>query len=524
MTRKKPNIILLVLDTQRTEHMSMYGYHKETTPMLGEFAEGSTVFDWAIATAQWTIPSHASMFTGLYPTIHQTVQSYTTLPEGFPTIAELLQQNDYHTVAFCNNPLVGVLDNGLKRGFDQFFNYSATFPDIPKIGEDNTLRKVQRTVTELLQKVSTPIEREFGRSSVLLKMAMMPIFVPFWTRLGKFKGDTRQSTRDIADYLRYRNNTHPDQPLFMFINMMETHLPYYPPRKVIDRWVPYYKKDREARDFLQRYNTQSYRWVAPMLEPFSELQETVLRDMYDAEIAYQDQQLRRMLRYLRRSGLLDDTMVIVTSDHGESHGDHRFMGHAFVIYNEIVRVPLFIHYPERFPAGRRVTHNVSTRRVFHTMLEAAGLEHEAYGHTAADLSLTRSIEGPHNEPEDEVVVAEAFPPLNFINVMEMNNPEAIEPFRVKLMRRAVFEDHAKLMTVNDRPDEFFDINKDRAETHNLLDNPAGYENDILRLERKLESFISLAEAHRDGTAAGNEIDFSSDPELLERLRGLGYIE
>ncbi len=524
MFDKKPNIILLVLDTQRTERMTVYGYQKNVTPVLGEFAEGSTIFESAISTAQWTIPSHASMFTGLYPTIHQTAQSYATLPEDIPTIAEILQRNGYYTTGFCNNPLISVLDNGLKRGFDQFFNYSATFPDIPRIGEDTTWRQIQRTVTELLQKVSTPIEREFGRSPLLLKMAMMPIFVPFWTRFGKFKGDTKQSLHDIAEFLRHRHSTHPDQPLFMFINMMETHLPYYPPRKAIEKWVPYFKKDREARDFIQRYNTQSYRWVAPMIEPFTPHQKMILDDMYDAEIAYQDHQLRRVFRALKRSGQLENTMVIVVSDHGESHGDHNFMGHAFVVYNEIAHVPLFIHYPAMFPAGRRVTHNVSTRRVFHTMLEAVGVEHEAYGHTTRELSLARAVEGPDKEPKDEVIVSEAFPPLNFINVMEMNNPEAIEPFRVRMMRRAIFDGHKKLMMVSGRPDEFFDTQTDPLEEHNLLDNPAGYENDIIRLERMLEDFVVTVEAHRDGIAAGEKIDFSDDPELLERLRSLGYIE
>lgn len=524
MTRQPPNIILLVLDTHRADRMGVYGYEKDTTPTLAELAEQATIFDSAISTAQWTIPAHASLFTGLYPTVHQTYQSYATLPTGIPTIAELLHKHGYHTIGFCNNPLVGVLDNGLKRGFDKFFNYSATFPDVPDIGDDTVVRKAHRKATELLQKFSTPIERQFGRSPLLLKLAMMPLFVPFWTRLGRFKGDTRQSLRDVTAYLRHHHNTRPGQPLFMFINMMETHLPYYPPRQVIERWVPYFKRDREARDFVQRYNTQSYRWVAPMIEPFNALQETVLRDMYDAEIWYQDTQLRRLFRYLKRSGQLDNTLVVITADHGESHGDHDFMGHAFVVYNEIVRVPLIIRYPELFPADRRITHNVSTRRVFHTMLEAAGIEQHAFGHSAAELSLTRSVAGREHEPVDEVIVSEGYPPLNFINVMEMNNPEAIEPFRVRQMRRALFNDHRKLMTLADRPDEFFDVAQDRLETRNLLDNPLGYEQDILAMERELEDFIAVHEAQRDGTAAGAELDFSNNPELLERLRGLGYIE
>ena len=127
-------------------------------------------------------------------------------------------------------------------------------------------------------------------------------------------------------------------------------------------------------------------------------------------------------------------------------------------------------------------------------------------------------------PENEAVVSEAFPPLNFIEVMKRYNPKAIDDFRVKMMRRAIYDGGYKLMTVSDRPDELFYMPDDPFETENLLDNPLGHEKEVLRLERMLEDYVVLAEAHRDGTAAGKEIDLSDNPELLERLRGLGYIE
>jgi uncharacterized sulfatase len=517
---------MLVLDTHRIDRSSLYGYDKPTTPTVDEFAQGGTTFDWAVSTAQWTVPSHASMFTGLYPTVHQTNQSYTALSEEIPTLAETLRDNGYRTVGFCNNPLVGVLDNGLKRGFDQFYNYSGYVPNVPGRRDKRRpfarFKRKQPGAEQVLNKVTSSIERQFGQSSLLLWFSMQEWFVPFWTLTGRFKGDTKQSLHDVADYLRYHDAIHKDEPFFMFINMMETHLPYHPPRKTMERWVPYLKRDREARDFLKRFNVQSYRWVAPMIEPFTPLEQRVLRDVYDAEVAYQDQQLRRVFRHLKRSGQLDNTMVIIVSDHGESHGDHNFMGHAFVVYNELVHVPLVIHYPAMFPAGKRIEKTVSTRRVFHTILEAAGIEHEAYGHTAHELSLARTVED--KDPADEVVVAEAYPPLNFIQVMKLNNPEAIDAFRVRMTRRAIYDGGYKLMTVDDRPDELFNMVDDPFEEQNLLGNTVGHEKHLLSLERALEDYIVLAEAHRDGTAAGREIDLSDNPELLDRLRGLGYIE
>ena len=163
-------------------------------------------------------------------------------------------------------------------------------------------------------------------------------------------------------------------------------------------------------------------------------------------------------------------------------------------------------------------------RLFHTMLEAAGVQHETFGQTIEELSLTRSLNGKEDEPDDETVVSEGFPPLNFVNVMEMNNPDAIEEFRVRMIRRAIYDGGHKLMTVSNRPDEFFDVKKDYAEGTNLLDNTFGYENSILSLEKALEDFVVVQEAHRDGTAAGATLDYSNNPELLERLRSLGYIE
>lgn len=524
MTNKKPNIILLVLDTHRVERMSMYGYAKDTTPELGRFAEEATVFDWAISPAAWTVPSHASMFTGLYPSVHQTTQSFHALPENIPTLAEILGGSGYETVAFCNNPLVGVLDNGFRRGFNRFYNYSGTLPDIPDIGEQTASARMKRQLNGALQKITGPIERQFGRSPLLLKLATMPLFVPLWSRTFNFKGNTQRSLDHMSDYVRYHFSTHADTPLFMFVNMMETHLPYTPPRSVLDRWVPYYSKDREARAFVNRFNIESYRWMAPMLEPFTDFQQQVLSDMYDAEVAYQDRQLQKLLRALKRSGQLDNTMVIVVSDHGESIGEHDFMGHGFVVYNELVHVPMFIRYPDGFPAGQRVEHEVSTRRIFHTALEAAGIRRSAYGESTDALTLSRSVAGFDAEPEEETVVAEGFPPLNFINVMEMTHPEAVEQFRLRKTRRALYQNGRKLMTIGDQPDEFFDTRLDPAETNNLLDRPFGYENDIINMQHALDDWLVLAAAHRDGVAPAGEIDYSDNPELLERLRGLGYIE
>jgi uncharacterized sulfatase len=177
-----------------------------------------------------------------------------------------------------------------------------------------------------------------------------------------------------------------------------------------------------------------------------------------------------------------------------------------------------------FPAGTRIDHNISTRRVFHTILEAAGIDVESFGETVKDYSLTRALGGLETEPQNEKVVTEAYPPMNFLNVMEFNHPQAVERFRVRETRRAIYSERGKLITVGNAPDEFFDVHGDPHESTNLLERPYGYENEVLTLEKELENFITVQEARRDGSASPGRLDYSNNPELLERLRGLGYIE
>jgi arylsulfatase A-like enzyme len=118
----RPNIVLIVLDTHRRDRLSTYGYPRQTSPNIDQFAQNGTLFENGISAAQWTIPAHASMFTGEYPATHRALQAHACLDSRFDTLAILLSLNGYQTTGFCNNPLLGILNNGLKRGFDTFYN------------------------------------------------------------------------------------------------------------------------------------------------------------------------------------------------------------------------------------------------------------------------------------------------------------------------------------------------------------------------------------------------------------------
>ncbi len=526
----KPDIVLIVLDTLRADRMSCYGYERETTPFVDAFAEDATLFERAIVPGQWTIPSHASLFTGEYPTTHMTTQIYDTLGEDMVTLAELLREDGYRTVGFCNNPLLGVVDNELDRGFDEFYNYGGAVPNYPDLTQSRQadppaiLGRLMEQYTRLARRIIAPFQNQFAHNSLLLRIAMHPLIVPLWQESVNFKGNTKRSLRDVVGYLRAQRKHESQHPLFTFINLMETHLPYRPPARFIQKFAPYYEDDGEAQSFMRGYNREHYRWMIPLTEPLGKLEDRILNDLYDAEVAYQDRLLRRLLKDLNKPRVRDNTMVIITSDHGEGLNNHDFVGHSLVAYDDLVRVPLITRYPRHYPAGKRISSFVSTRRVFHSILEAAEIEPKQDTTCRAlrdveALTLTHTLNG--SAPQEATVFAEAYTPDTLLALMENESPAAIDVFRCRSMRRAACEGRHKLITVGDEPDELFDVIDDPGETNNLLAEHPGR---VSQLHSALNSFVRDAEARRPANWESARQVSLDDEEVSERLRALGYIE
>jgi uncharacterized sulfatase len=526
--REKPDILLIVLDTLRADRLSCYGYPRPTSPHIDALAADSVLFEQAISPGQWTIPAHASMFTGEYPTTHMTTQIYDRHSEEQPTLAEVLQRAGYHTVGFCNNPLLGVVENGLDRGFDAFYNYGGTLPERPDIIDSRPRRagKLLQRLSRVLRRGMASAQDIFARSDLLLRIALHPLIIPLWQRHINFKGNTVQSMRDVVGYMRTRERREDERPLFTFVNLMETHLPFGPPPRFTHRFASYYRRDQEARDFMQEYNLEHYRWMIPLREPLGELEDRVINDLYDAEVAYTDHMLHRLFDYLNRPEVRENTMVIITSDHGEGLNNHHFVGHSLVAYDDLVHVPLIVRYPRLYPAGRRVSHPVSTRRIFHAALEAAGIETVHHGNedtqsvpvNVADLSLTNALNGAN--PEEEILT-EAYIPHTLLTLMKNNDPEAIDIFRCHDMRRAVYQDRHKLITVGDQPDEMFDVIADPGELENLLEREPER---AQALNERLQQLVAEAESRRPANWEAHQLHLEEDEKLMERLRGLGYVE
>lgn len=517
MTTSRPNILFIVLDTQRRDRLSLYGHTRDTSPNLDAFAQEATVFERAVSPAQWTIPAHGSLFTGTYPSTHQVTQAFQRLSGSHPTLAEILHVADYHTVAFCNNPLLGVLDHDLQRGFAEFYNYAGATPNRPIERERSALRQQMAT---WLRQVAQTISNQFTHNDFLFRLSMNPLIVPFWERLVNFKGDSGRSIDDLIDYWEAYHAGGNEQPMFAFLNLMGTHTPYRPASNYVEHVAPDLSNDKHASRFIAQFNGDAAQWISPADPPLEDWQRHALDGYYDAEIAQQDAHLGRLFDYLERSGTLDNTLVVIAADHGEGHGDHDFIGHSFVVFQELVHVPLIIRQPEHFPAGKRVTTNVSTRRIFHTILDIVDVQPPL----AADdpnanvtgLSLKRSLNGAP-DTERDTAFSEAFPPVNLLNILEDRKPELVEERALTQIRRGVYEGDHKLALVGDSVESLFDVERDPAEAHNVADEHPAV---VADLHRKLDTFVDDAQAQRQDS---QHSDHLSD-EVLDNLRALGYID
>ncbi|MGP1373815.1 MAG: sulfatase [Almyronema sp.] len=516
MSTQHPDILFLVLDTQRADRLSCYGYDQPTSPHLDALAAEATLFNNAIAAAQWTVPSHASMFTGLYPSEHQMFQSYSVMSDQVETLAERLRQGGYYTAGFCNNPLVGVINNGLRRGFDSFLNYSGLLTSRPnQAGKSpGLIGRYRQFFKGVLAKLLNRVQDAFARSDTLLALSFTPLMVPLWQTALSFKGNTAKSLEDTARLLIERKGVQPHQPIFTFVNLMGTHMPYHPPRQYIEQFAPHVLQDRDARNFLQRFNSDVYGWLAPLTGALDEQQKKTLDGMYDAEVAHQDMQLGKFFQQLQQSGRLDQTLVIICADHGEHLGEKQLMGHSLSIYNELVQVPLIIRDPNnQLPQGVRIEQVVSTRRLFHTALAAAGLATPA----EAALSLVQASD----RPTPDHVFSEAIPPQNVVNLMQKRQPDLVRDRACDQPRRAVWMGRHKLIETGRDRVELYDVIEDPREDLNLSDI---LPENVEVLQECLQAFVGDRSTAAALAAVAARAPGFDDPEVQRRLQELGYLE
>jgi len=522
-SKERPDIVFIVLDTHRLDRLGCYGYHRNTSPNIDAFAQNATVFERAISPAQWTIPSHASLFTGEPVTTHMTIHSGDVLDPRHKTLAELLSARGYRTVGVCNNPLVGVIQNGFRRGFQEFYSYSGAVRSVPKSAE--RLPQVVQTAwakyRKGMRRITDPIQNLFATSTQVFLAALNPMWVPLWTRFAHFKGDTPRSIRDTVQLVKGQMQGQTRDPAFLFVNLMEPHLPYSPPDRFVDSFAPRLREDRAARDFIHRFNMQAMQWLVPLERPFSPSEAQALSDMYDAEVAYQDHLLSELLEMLSSPERRENTMVVLVADHGEMLGEHQLMGHGFGVYQELIQVPLIMRLPGQEQYGR-VSQLVSARRLFHTVLEAAG---EESFETASGLQVDLHDQSLSREPDlgtvdDRVVWSEAYAPGFALRILEKHRPSLISELHCRSTNWALYENEYKLMRIEGVEDRLYSLADDPREETVFSTNGVTTQR---RMALYLDSLLEGAMSRRLSEDGREKVDLE-DEAVRQQLRGLGYIE
>lgn len=335
--RSVPNVLLLILDTVRAQGSSVHGYARRTTPEIEALADSGVRFDRAFATAPWTLPSHASLFTGRYP--HELSADWLEpLDDAERTLAERFRDAGYVTGGIVGNYMVSH-EVGVAQGFVHYDDY-------------------QRNVRQLAMSSS------------------LAAWIGHWPKLRRWTKWYDQVNRRTADnvnaavvrWIRSRG----ERPYFAFVNYFDAHEFYLPPAPFATMFGPDTARKNWNIGFSMPNGGLAYRSGKAAMKPHEVAAELAA---YEAAIAYVDARLGALLDTLGASGALDNTIIIVTSDHGEHFGEHGEFGHGSTLYPQVLHVPLVIAARGRVPVGHRVTERVTLRDL------AATIEHLALGTT-----------------------------------------------------------------------------------------------------------------------------------------------
>jgi arylsulfatase A-like enzyme len=310
-----PNVLLIVLDTVRAESLSAYGFEEPTSPWLERFAKDAVLFEHALSTSPWTLPSHGTLFTGRAPRELSTDWE-SALDGTYPTLAEIFAKHGYLTGGFVANYDFASGRTGLDRGFLRYDDHTAikTLVGHTYDSRARTSSSVGRLGTATMRRIMDDLGH---KNAVSLN--------------GEF-----------LNWLSGRN----DRPVFAFLNYYDAHSPYRAP---------------------ERYD-------APFAASSEDVRGQTRLNAYESCIAFLDDQLQQLFQQLGQSDFLRNTVVIITSDHGELFGEHGVSRHGNSLYRQALEVPLVVALPGSMPGGTRVSEVVSLRDVAATILDLTGIE------------------------------------------------------------------------------------------------------------------------------------------------------
>ncbi|MCK4341502.1 MAG: sulfatase [Phycisphaerae bacterium] len=339
-----PNVLLISIDMLRPDHLHCYGYHRETSPRLDRLAAEGVLFENHISSTSWTLPAHAALFTSLADSVHGCQDTDRRLPDKLVTLAEEFAAAGYKTAGFFSGPYLHPAF-GLSQGFEHYedcTSYARKMADKPAeewAHDPDVMRSSHRDVTN-------------------------PIIFPA-----------------VKKWL----SEHGESKFFMFIHMWDPHFDFIPPPPYDTMFDPDYTGTITGEDFF--INRQINKYMPPR-----DLEH--LLALYDGEIAWTDLYVRQIIAELEQAGLLEDTVVAITSDHGTEFFEHGLKGHRQTLFDESIRVPLIIRYPAELPAGVRVTAQTRIIDIGPTLLELAGVTTDTLvmGHSLVPSALGEPLD------------------------------------------------------------------------------------------------------------------------------------
>ncbi len=440
------HVVLVVIDTLRSDALSCYGGEKVSTPHIDRLAEDGIVFERAFAPAPWTVPSMASIMTGLSPLVHYATNPRSVIPDVLPVWAESMRGAGYETYAIGSQPYLA------REHFLRGFMGSNFFPK----RQDSSL------------------------TGGVLK-SLFP---------GKFndKASTSDLTRLAIDWLDENSGS----DFFLWVHYYDPHLPYTPPEKHLPA-------DRKGSAALGNRFSLGLQSIRAGYISLSEEERKWVRALYDSEVRYVDENVGLLLDHLIGLGIYDESLIVLTSDHGEEFWEHDGFEHGHSLYNELLSVPLIVKLPSS-SAGARVKEKVSLEQVMPTVLDLCRIEYDE--EWMSGLSLKELWSGPSGKNSPKPIVS--------TGLLYYENRESVIFNGMKYIR--------SLVTGND---ELYDLNADPGEKHDVLSSE---ESDALKAREILSVFKDEADKLKKHylITEGDEADLDRD--TMQRLKELGYLD
>jgi arylsulfatase A-like enzyme len=488
--RRGPHVVLLVIDTVRADMAGLGAAGGSAMPALHAFTGDAAVYPDAYTTAPWTPPAHASLFTGSWVWRHGCDAGRHRLETELPTLAERLAAAGYATGAVSANAWLGP-DFGFDRGFGRFVK---AWQLVDRGGDLAAVRRAGRATG----RTDLAVALRRARAGGLPSTGVNALYHLLWRRRGRHGGQ-RVARRSVA---LARELARGARPVFLFANFLDAHLPYRPPRR--------YRRaalgPRAGR--AGRVNQDPWAFIGGTT-PMSEEDLGVLRGLYAAELAHLDACARRLLEGVDTVLGLEDTLVVIVSDHGEHLGEHGLMDHQYSLSDTLLHIPLAV----RWPAGQHAGVHPGLRQlvdVAPTVLDAAGLP----------LTEEPGLGRPLDRGPRPWVLAEYLGPQPSMEAHARRGDAG--PFRRfdRSLRALRLADGRKVVAGSDGSVALYDLADDAGELHDLA---AERPSEALELADRLAGIGAPVPGETAPTGDGARPD-GPDAGIRRALESLGYLE